>query len=59
MNIRKPPVNGQVVFFWEEGLPGGEPDNPCMKKSIVGGSEVVLLIGITIYGKFRQSMSEL
>jgi hypothetical protein len=30
-----------VVFFWEEGLSGGEPDNPCMKKSIVGGSEVV------------------
>jgi hypothetical protein len=33
-------IISQPLFFWEEGLPGGEPDNPCMKKSIVGGSEV-------------------
>ena len=38
--IRKPPADAGGIF-WEEGLSSGEPDNPCMKKSIVGGSEVV------------------
>jgi len=27
------------IFFGRRGCPVGGPDSPCMKKSIVGGSE--------------------
>ena len=43
---------------WEEGLSGGEPDNPCMKKVLLGESEVLTPVTNIIKIKFVQNMDK-
>ncbi|WP_155840988.1 MULTISPECIES: hypothetical protein [unclassified Butyrivibrio] len=39
LSNKKAPSNPKDALFLGGGVAGGETGNPCMKKSIVGGSE--------------------